>query len=158
MLLRAAGKIDARVYFPVIAAGSLQRQIRFFFHQQNIQFPFGKFPGNGGSGNSPADDEHIGMLPFQGLIGNMGPPHRLRFHLIAANFIDHMGGAVFFGRHGAGFHRFRPGRKMAGNDNTALGKFCFYRAGKAFFQPPVDRFNIHLPYPPRFVGRLADFS
>ena len=112
VLERAAGKIDAGVDLAVIATGSLQCQIGFLFHQQDIQLPFGKLPGDGGPGNAPADDEDIRLSAFQRGIPQSGDADGLLPCLIAADLIDHMGGTVFFGCQGTGFHRFRPGGQM----------------------------------------------
>ena len=120
VLERAAGKIDAGVDLAVIAAGSLQCQIGFLFHQQDIQLPFGKLTGDGGPGNAPADNKDIRLSAFQGGIPQSGDADGLLPCLIAADIIDHMGGTVFFGRQGTGFHRFCPGGQMPRKHDAAI--------------------------------------
>ena len=156
VLERAAGKIDAGVDLAVIAAGSLQCQIGFLFHQQDIQLPFGKLPGDGGPGNAPADDEDIRLSAFQLGIPQSGDADGLLPCLIAADIIDHMGGTVFFGCQRTGLYHFLPSGQSTAEDNISLRKCGCYRRAKAFFQPPVYPADVHFPAPPVLVGQAAD--
>ena len=117
LLLEAPfAEVDARVDFPVVAAGGLQGKVGFFFHEQDVEVPLREFPGDGRPGDAAADDEHVDVFPVESVIADGRDTHRNGLRPFQRDIVHDVDTPFVFGnRHVAGFQDVFPCRETPGD-------------------------------------------
>ncbi len=125
LLETSLSEVDAGVDFPVVAAGCLQGEVGFFFHEQDVEVPLREFPGDGRPRDTAADDEHVDVFPVEGVIAKARRPHRDGFRPFERDIVHDVDTPFVFGdRHAAGFQDVFPLGQTAGHPDGVSLSYC----------------------------------